>query len=189
MWDTTAREQRWQSQAHENIVKGLTWTNRDRKLITCGADRTIKMFSPYETASGGAPIATWLGEHAFTSVSHHRTLPSFAAASSVVSVYDTSRAAGTPVQTLAWPTAIDTINCVSMNQVETSVLASCASDRSVIFYDLRTGSPLHRTVLNFASNDIAWNPMEAFHCAVANEDHNVYVSTTPRDDVEFSLTI
>jgi WD repeat and SOF domain-containing protein 1 len=80
------------------------------------------------------------------------------------------------VQNLVWPSAIDTINYVSFNQVETSILASCATDRAIVLYDMRTSSPLHRTVLNFASNCISWNPMEAYNFAVANEDHNCYVS-------------
>lgn len=71
--------------------------------------------------------------------------------------------------------AIDTITDVKFNQVETSILASCATDRAVILYDARTNSPLHRTVLNFAANCISWNPMEAYNFAVASEDHNGYI--------------
>lgn len=174
MWDLPSRAEIFQAQAHENIVKGMCWT-RDKRLITCGSDRTIKLFDPYNTPTKSPPIATWLGNHAFNSVTHHRSLPSFAVASSSISVYDVSRSSSTPTQTLSWPTAVDTINTVSFNQTETSILASAAIDRAVILYDLRTNSPLHRTVLNFASNSIAWNPMEAFNFAVANEDHNVYI--------------
>jgi len=175
VWDFAGRQEKWQAQAHENLVKGMCWT-RDKKLITCGADRQVQLFEPYSQASKTAPKATWHGNTAFTSVSHHRTLPSFAAASSTISIYDTSRTSGAPVQSMVWPSAIDTINHVSFNQVETSILASCATDRAVILYDLRTSMPLHRTVLNFASNCISWNPMEAYNFAVANEDHNAYVS-------------
>ena len=174
VWDLTTREEIFQAQAHENIVKGMCWT-RDKRLITCGSDRTVKLFDPYNASSKSAPTATWLGQYAFTSVSHHRNLPSFAASSSNIAIYDVTRASSTPVQTLAWPTTVETITAVSFNQTETSILASCASDRAVILYDLRTNSPLHRNVLNFASNSIAWNPMEAFNFAVANEDHNVYL--------------
>ncbi|KAF2272213.1 WD40 repeat-like protein [Westerdykella ornata] len=172
VWNLVDREEMWQAQAHENIVKGMCWT-RDKRLITCGRDRTIKMFEPY--SGNKAPTSTWLGQSAFTSVSHHRTQHSFAAASSSISIYDTARSSGAPVQTLNWPTAIDTITDVSFNQTETSILASCAVDRSIILYDVRTNSPLHRNVLNFASNSISWNPMEAFNFAVGNEDHNVYI--------------
>ena len=120
-------------------------------------------------------MATYLGNSAFTSVTHHRTLPSFAAASGVISVYDISRPSSTPSQTLHWPTSVDTITSVAFNQTETSILASTAMDRSVIMYDLRTSQPVHKTTLRLASNAISWNPMEAFNFAVANEDHNAYL--------------
>ena len=173
VWDLTSREETWHSQAHENVVKSMSWT-RDQKLLTCAADRSIKLFDPYNTPSGTAPIATWLGTNAFTGISHHRAKNAFAASSGVVSIYDLERYTAPP-EVLKWPTATDTITTVQFNQVETSILASCATDRSIVLYDLRTSMPLAKTVLNFASNAIAWNPMEAFNFAVANEDHNIYI--------------
>ncbi|KAI9801511.1 MAG: rRNA-processing protein sof1 [Piccolia ochrophora] len=174
VWDLTSREETWDVQAHEGIVKGMCWT-KDQKLLSCASDKSIKLFDPYGTASGAAPVATYLGQAAFTGLSHHRSLPNFAASSSVISIYDLSRPSSTAVQTLAWPTSTDTINTVAFNQTETSILASAATDRSVVLYDLRTSSPLAKTILRLASNAIAWNPMEAFNFAVANEDHNIYV--------------
>ena len=102
VWDFTSREEKWQAQAHENLVKGMCWT-RDKKLITCGSDRQIQLFEPYAQASKSAPKATWHGNSAFTSVSHHRSLPTFAAGSSSISIYDTSRTSGAPVSNLVWP--------------------------------------------------------------------------------------
>lgn len=61
------------------------------------------------------------------------------------------------------------------NQVETSILASTGTDRSIVIYDLRTAMPVAKTILNFASNAVSWNPMEAFNFAVACEDHNAYM--------------
>ncbi|KAF2835709.1 WD40 repeat-like protein [Patellaria atrata CBS 101060] len=174
VWDLTSRDEVWQAQAHENIVKGMCWT-RDSKLLSCGTDRTVKLFDPYNTSAGTAPVATYLGQGAFTSVSHHRSDPAFAASSSAISIYDLSRPSSTPVQALSWPTSVDTITTVSFNQTETSILASTATDRSLVLYDLRTSSPLHKVVLTLASNAISWNPMEAFNFAVANEDHNIYI--------------
>jgi WD repeat and SOF domain-containing protein 1 len=173
VWDLTSRDEIWHATAHDNIVKGMTWT-KDQKLLTCAADRSIKLFDPYNTPSGSAPLATWLGTNAFTSVSHHRSKNAFAAASSVVSIYDLERFTAPP-EVLKWPTSCDTITAVQFNQIETSILASCATDRSIVFYDLRTSMPLAKTVLSFASNAISWNPMEAYNVAVANEDHNIYI--------------
>ena len=180
IWDLTSRDEIWNVSAHENIVKGMCWT-KDQKLLTCASDRTIKLFDPYNTPSGTAPSATWLGTNAFTSISHHRTKNSFAASSGVISIYDLERQTAPP-ETLKWPNATDTITTVSFNQIETSILASTATDRSVILYDLRTGVPVHKTILRFASNAISWNPMEAFNFAVANEDHNVYIFDMRRMD-------
>ena len=174
VWDLTSREEIWSTHAHEGTVRGLCWT-KDKKLLSCASDKTIKLFDPYSTTSGTIPTATYLGQSTFTGLSHHRYLPNFAASSNVISIYDLSRATATPLQILQWPTSADTINALSFNQVETSILASTANDRSIILYDLRTSSPLSKVTLALTSNAIAWNPMEAFNFAVANEDHNVYI--------------
>jgi WD repeat and SOF domain-containing protein 1 len=95
----------------------------------------------------------------------HRTSNSFAVASGVISIYDLERH-NAPPEILSWPGSSDTINCVEFNQVETSILASASLDRAITLYDLRTSTPVAKTILNFASNSIAWNPMEAFNFAV-----------------------
>ncbi|KAE8410388.1 WD40-repeat-containing domain protein [Aspergillus pseudocaelatus] len=175
VWDLTTQGEVWNTEAHENIVKDVCWTP-DRKLLSCAADKTVKLFDPYNSSSDSPPLATYLGQGAFTSLSHHRHLPSFAASSSSqIQIYDLSRPSSTASQTLNWPTSIDTITSIAFNQTETSILASTGIDRSIIMYDLRTSSPLHKLVLRLASNAITWNPMEAFNFAVANEDHNAYI--------------
>lgn len=174
VWDLTTREEIWHTQAHQGIVKGSCWTE-DGKLLSCASDRSIKLFDPYHSPAGSVPIASFLGSTAFTGVSYHRTHPTFAASSTVISIYDLSRPSSTPIQNLAWPNSTDTINTVSFNQTETSILASTATDRSICLYDLRTSSPIAKSVLRLASNAVSWNPMEAINFAVANEDHNIYL--------------
>ncbi|KAM5435200.1 Protein sof1 [Microsporum ferrugineum] len=174
IWDLTTRDEIWHVQAHENIVKGMCWTS-DRKLLSCASDKTVKLFDPYNTPAESTPLATYLGQGAFTSVSHHETHPSFAASSSVISIYDLSRPSSTPSETLSWPTSTDTITSIAFNRTETSILGSTATDRSIVMYDLRTSSPVSKVILTLASNAISWNPMEAFNFAVANEDHNIYI--------------
>ena len=71
VWDLTSREEIWNAQAHEGIVKSLCWT-KDKKLLSCASDKTIKLFDPYMTASGASPLATYIGQSAFTGLSHHR---------------------------------------------------------------------------------------------------------------------
>ncbi|EGX93045.1 U3 small nucleolar RNA associated protein [Cordyceps militaris CM01] len=180
VFNLATKEEAWHTTAHENIVKGMTWT-LDRKLLTCAADRTVKLFDPYHTPSGAAPLSSWLGAGAFTSLSHHRSRAAFAAASSVISIYDLERHTAAP-EMLRWPTSTDTITDVAFNQVETSILASCATDRSIVLYDLRTSTPVAKTVLKFATNRVAWSPMEAFNLATASEDHNAYLFDMRRFD-------
>ncbi len=181
IWDLTSREEVWQTRAHENIVKATCWTP-DRKLLSCGADRTVKVWDPYGAESKAPPLATYLGQAGFTSLSHHRSQSSFAASSTSISIYDLNRPSSAPTQSLQWPTSTDTISAVSFNQIETSILASTALDRAVVLYDLRTSSALSKVVLRLASNAVSWNPMEAFNFAVANEDHNIYIFDMRRLD-------
>jgi WD repeat and SOF domain-containing protein 1 len=173
-WSLTSREEVWSTKAHENVVRGLCWTP-ERKLLSCAADKTIKLWDVYNSEKNTAPLATYIGQGAFTSISHHRNHSSFAASSSSISIYDLSRPSSGPSQVLRWPTSTDTISAVSFNQTETSILASAALDRAIVLYDLRTSSPLSKVVLRLASNALAWNPMEAFNFAAANEDHNIYI--------------
>jgi WD repeat and SOF domain-containing protein 1 len=173
VWDLPSKDEVWQTRAHENIVKSCCWT-LDQKLLTCAADRAVRLFDPYGTPSGAAPLSTWLTDAALTSISHHRSRNAFAAASSVVAIYDLERHSAAP-EVLRWPTSADTINCVAFNPVETSVLASCATDRSVVLYDLRTSTPLAKSIHMFANNAIAWNPQIAFNFALASENHDVNI--------------
>ena len=135
----------------------MTWT-KDSKLLTCAADRSIKLFDPYNTENDSVPISTWLGSNAFNSVSHHRSRNAFAAASEVISIYDLERHTAAP-EVIQWPSSTDSITDVCFNQVETSILGSVATDRSIVLYDLRTSTPILKTVLNFSSNKIVFNPM------------------------------
>ncbi|KAL2759447.1 hypothetical protein ACRALDRAFT_1074263 [Sodiomyces alcalophilus JCM 7366] len=176
VFDLTSRDEVWQTKsAHENIVRSVCWT-KDQRLLSAASDKTVKLWDPYNTPSEAAPLSSWLGGSGFTSLSTHRSRNVFAASSSAssISVYDLERHNAAP-EVLAWPNAVDTINAVSFNQVETSVLAGCGMDRSIILFDLRTSMPLTKTTLSFACNAISWNPMEAFNLAVGSEDHNIYI--------------
>ena len=126
-----------------NIVKGLTFTN-DRKLLSCATDG-IKLWDPYNTPSDTTPLATWQEGGPYTSLSFHRTGNVFAASSGAgcIRVWDLEHS--TAPQTIQWPSFTDTITDVCFNQVETSVIGSVATDRSIILFDLRT----NRTFLVF----------------------------------------
>ena len=46
-------------------------------------------------------------------------------------------------------------------QVEPHILGACASDRSIILYDIRLATPMRKVIMELSTNAIAWNPMEA----------------------------
>ncbi|KAK4190163.1 WD40-repeat-containing domain protein [Podospora australis] len=173
VWDLTSREQAWRVSAHSNIVKGLSFTN-DKKLLSCATDG-IKLWDPYTQIDDPEPLATWQEGGPYTSLSVHRTGNVFASSSGAgcIRVWDLDHSSAP--QTIQWPSFTDTITDVCFNQVETSVIGSVATDRSVILFDLRTNTPVIKTVLKFAANRIVFNPMEAMNMAVASEDHNIYI--------------
>lgn len=176
VWDLVSREEVFSTRAHENIVKDICWTPR-KQILSCATDKTVKLWDPYNSAPDvkSPPLATWTGQGAFTAITHHATQSAFAAASSSIAIYDTTRPSSAPVQALQWPTSTDTLTSVRFNHSETSILASTALDRAIVLYDLRTSSPLHKVILSLASNSVAWNPQEPLNFAVANEDHNIYL--------------
>lgn len=118
----------------------MTFTN-DKKLLSCATDG-IKLWDPYNTPKDTTPIATWQEGGPYTALSAHRTGNSFAASSGAgcIRVWDLEQS--TAAQTIQWPNFTDTITDVAFNQVETSVVGSVATDRSLILFDLRTNSAL-----------------------------------------------
>jgi WD repeat and SOF domain-containing protein 1 len=178
VWDLASREEVAQVKAHSNLVRGLAWT-RERMLLSCSSDATVKLWDPYTDSPArrkGTPVAQWTGRNAYVSISHHRTAPSFAVCTaSSIHVHDTTRPASPPTTALAWPNASASLTACALNQSETSLLASTGTDHALVFYDLRTSTPVSKTTLTLAGNAVAWNPMEAFNLAVASEDHNVYI--------------
>jgi len=77
-----------------------------------------------------------------------------------------------PIHSFEW--GCDNIHCVRFNRVEYDVLATCASDRSIVLYDIRKQTPIRKLVMQMSTNDLSWNPMEAFNFTTACEDQNCY---------------
>ncbi|KAJ2720710.1 Protein sof1 [Coemansia sp. Benny D115] len=186
VWSLGEQKTVWRApEAHRGLVKGVCYVpgEKNHRFLSVGTDKMVKVWSCKESAvaaDGMTPetVATYSGKHAFSSVDHHRSRGLFATGSSLVEVWDVERSE--PISNLTW--GADTINTVRMNQTEVNVLASSGTDRSVILYDLRTNSALAKVVLKLSTNAIAWNPMEAFMFAAANEDHNVYTFDMRRMD-------
>lgn len=119
------------------------------------------------------------------SISAHYAEPRFATASSAVEVWDETRSS--PIQTLSL--SVDSLHCVEYSPVESHILASAGSDRSITLYDTRMNTPIRRLVLSMRTNDISWNPIEAFNFTTANEDHNLYTYDVRRLSATGALTV
>ena len=77
-----------------------------------------------------------------------------------------------PVRSFNW--GVDSIQSVRFNPVETRIISTTASDRTVSLYDIRMSTPLCKVVMTMRPNTTCWNPMEALNFVVANDDSNLY---------------
>ncbi|KAG5898891.1 hypothetical protein JTB14_003285 [Gonioctena quinquepunctata] len=145
--------------AHDGIVRGVVYTPNGNHFITLGDDKTIKTWKSAlpESEEVEAPINTVLSKTVLTSISHHIKKPIFATAGK-------------------W--GVDSLHDIEFNPVESSIIASCASDRSIILYDMRENHPLRKIVMKLRTNKLAWNPMEPYIFTTANEDYNLYTFDT-----------
>mmetsp|Transcript_13497 Transcript_13497/g.42479 ORF Transcript_13497/g.42479 Transcript_13497/m.42479 type:complete len:507 (-) Transcript_13497:849-2369(-) len=57
---------------------------------------------------------------------------------------------------------------------ETQIVATAASDCSIMLYDLRGDVPMRKIRTRMRTNAISWNPVEPYIFATASEDHNMY---------------
>ncbi|KAJ3325418.1 hypothetical protein HDV06_004277 [Boothiomyces sp. JEL0866] len=166
IWDLTNQSCKWTKVGHQGFVTGLTAVPFSDRFVSVGQDKTINL---WEQDSDQA-VASYISRNVFTGVDHHRNNKTFATSSSVIELWDHDRSE--PISSMQW--GAETISSVKFNQTETSILASCGSDRTIIIYDIRTNSPISKLIMNLKTNAIAWNPMEAFNFSTANEDHNCY---------------
>ncbi|CAF1123687.1 unnamed protein product [Adineta ricciae] len=167
IWNVAQRVCQGTIPAHNGFVRGICVMPDGEAFYSVGNDKLIKRWTMnnYET-----PAMTIVGKHVFTSIDHHYKNPQYATSGETVSLWDEQRAQ--PLQTFKW--GADSHARVKFNPIETTVLASCAADRSIILYDTRQSVPLRKITLRMNSSTLAWNPLEAFVFTTANEDYNLY---------------
>lgn len=171
VWSLAKRSCLQTIQAHEGMVQGLCMHQSGRYFFSVGNDKTIKQWSLSDCGQiEEEPQSTILGKTIFTSIDHHWSQNMFATCGQQLDIWDEDRTE--PVRSFTW--GVDSLHAVKFNPIETNIVGSCASDRSIILYDMRGSAPLRKVILKLRSNTIAWNPMEAFIFTVANEDYNLY---------------
>ena len=175
VWDLSRKVCFWSSIAHTGFVRGIAPDEGGNSFYTCGDDKMIKQWALLTDSNNSEdiePIKTILAPHSMKSIDHHWVDKQFATCGETVCIWDGTRTSSEPLHTYSWGT--DSILSIKFNPAEACLLASTAGDRSICLYDLRSLLPMTKFVLSMKSNRIAWNPLEPFNFAVANEDHNIY---------------
>ena len=172
LWSLASRECTGTITGHTSFVRGLCMNQEGSHFVSIGDDKIIKQWSYRDEISDTEwePVSTILGKGVLMGIDHHRSEPIFVTCGDKVEVWDEGRSE--PVSSFSW--GVDSISHVKFNPVETNVIASCCSDRAIALYDIRQSTPLRKVILSLRSNSICWNPMEAYHFTVANEDSNLY---------------
>ncbi|XP_028141518.1 DDB1- and CUL4-associated factor 13 [Diabrotica virgifera virgifera] len=158
--------------AHDGIVRGIVYTPKGEHFITVGDDKSIKTWKSLTPQFGEEeePVNTILSKTMISGITHHQKKPIFATCGEICQLWEESR--NEPTRTIEW--GVDSLHDIAFNPVETNILSTCASDRSVILYDMREKFPLRKVIMKLRTNKVAWNPMEPFIFTCANEDYNLY---------------
>ncbi|KAL5126789.1 DDB1- and CUL4-associated factor 13 [Glycine soja] len=179
LWDLAARRIVCQFPGHRGAVRGLTASTDGHILVSCGTDCTIRLWSvpittlmesDDSTKSTVEPASVYVWKNAFWGADHQWDGEHFATAGAQVDIWNHNRSQ--PINSFEWGT--DTVISVRFNPGEPNLLATSASDRSIILYDLRMSSPVRKMIMMTKTNSICWNPMEPINFTAANEDGNCY---------------
>lgn len=172
IWNLAERKCLQTYVAHDGFVRGLCMNQSGDMFFSCGNDKIIKHWK-YDLESETnelEPVQTIVGKTFYTCIDHHFKKPIYVTSGERIEVWDETHLE--PIKTYSW--GVDSHYSVKFNQIEQSIVASCAADRSIILYDIRQAVPLRKVVLEMSSNALCWNPLEAMIFTVANEDHNLY---------------
>ncbi|KAG1671946.1 DDB1- and CUL4-associated factor 13 [Nymphon striatum] len=171
-WNLAERKCKRTIQAHTGIIRGLAFNPSGSQFYSVSDDKVIKVWKSECPAWGEEeePISTIISKHMITGIDYSWKQPHYITCGEKVQLWDENRSE--PLRTYSW--GVDSHNCIRFNPVETDLVASCSTDRSILLFDTRESSPLRKVVLNLISNSMCWNPMEAFTFVVANEDYNLY---------------
>lgn len=175
LWNLPRRECFRTLTAHTGFVRGLCVNPSGNTFLTVGDDKVINQWSMEQCMDNTLqaavnPVNTIFGKNIFHGIDHHRKKDIFATCGEQVDIWDENRSE--PIRSFSW--GVDTLHSIKFNPIEMQLLASTASDRSIILYDMRGSTALRKLVMKMRSNTVAWNPLESFIFTAANDDSNLY---------------
>ncbi|KAG9509422.1 Cytohesin-1 [Fragariocoptes setiger] len=116
------------------------------------------------------PIDTVIAKSLIVGMDHHYKRPFFVTVGDKVDLWEETR--NEPLRSWSW--GADSSQYVKFNPIEVDICAATSNDRGITLYDTRKANPMRKIVLEMRSNQVCWNPMEAFVFTAANEDHDLY---------------
>lgn len=181
IWNLMHRQCLKTIQAHEGPVKDMCIPKHGKYFYSVGDNTVIKQWNMIEKVSTSRvqsddeddedfrnqPLNSIVAKNAIIGIDHHKTKPIIATCGETVDLWHESR----PSSLKTYKSTIDNIYKIRFNPIEYEIFACTASDRSIILFDTRQDQHIRKVILAMRSNNLAWNPMEAFHFTVANEDH------------------
>lgn len=177
IWDIPRRRCLRRLVGHTAAVKGISFAPDGETCVSASTDCTVKLwkvpYAPFESGevqADDSPVFEFQGKSSFRGIDHHWTKHLFATCGVAVDIWDHSRSE--PINTFTW--GADSILSARFNPAEPDVFATTGSDRGIVLYDLRSSTPARKLVMQTRCNALAWNPMEALHFTVANEDCCLY---------------
>lgn len=116
------------------------------------------------------PIDTIIAKNIIIGMDHHYNRPYIVTCGDRVELWEENRKE--PIRQWSW--GADSTQYSKFNPVEVDLFATTSSDRAITLFDMRKPTPLRKVILTMRSNQLCWNPMEAFRFTVANEDHDLH---------------
>jgi len=183
-WDISERRTIFNLNAHNGIVRGLTFCEDGLNFLSCGSDNRINYYRFHDCLEGYTnpeftPTNIFTSKTVLTSIDHHFSERRFATSGQVLQIWSYERSL--PIQTYDW--GIDSILKVKFNPAEPNLVGCVGLDRSITLYDIRGQTPIRKNALTNKSMTLAWNPMEPINFTVGNDDSNCYTFDMRKLDI------
>ncbi|KAG5109747.1 hypothetical protein JHK82_038970 [Glycine max] len=182
LWDLAARRIVCQFPGHRGAVRGLTASTDGHILVSCGTDCTIRLWSvPLLLLwSQMTQLRALLSQQVFMFGRMHFGV---LITSGMASILPQLVLKSQPINSFEWGT--DTVISVRFNPGEPNLLATSASDRSIILYDLRMSSPVRKMIMmaNEDGNCYSYDARKLDEAKCVHKDHVSAVM-----DVDYSPT-